>query len=191
MLSQRNHRVRLSVGSRVGVRQSPRAPYSGSYGIITSIDEVDGKGPYLVRFDDNIEFRYKADELVSVELPRPNNQKDLLGRIMKSQFHICFVLALVSLTLLVSSCGPPPNPKLQGKAAESQEQAPAREVEQPRPAPAPVAEPQPQVAAKPKPAAPVRQVPARQTQVSRPPSRVRHRHLRPPPRRPLQTLRER
>jgi len=59
---------------------------------------------------------------------------------MKTHFQLLFLSILVS-ALLLSACDPAPNPKLQGKAAESQEPAPA-----PAAAPAPAPQPQPAAA---------------------------------------------
>jgi hypothetical protein len=61
---------------------------------------------------------------------------------MKTHFQLLFLSILVS-GMLLSACGPEPNPKLQGKAAESQEPAPAPAA---APAPAPAAQPQPAAA---------------------------------------------
>jgi len=61
---------------------------------------------------------------------------------MKTHFQLLFLSILVS-ALLLSACGPAPNPKLQGKAAESQEPVPAPAA---APAAAPSPQPQPAIA---------------------------------------------
>jgi hypothetical protein len=76
---------------------------------------------------------------------------------MKAHFQMVFVLVVVS-GLLLSACGPEPNPKLQQKAAEAQEKAPApaappaaAPATEPKPAAAPVEEaPKPVATVKPK-----------------------------------------
>ena len=159
----------LATGTRVRVRLSPRSPYSGRVGILASVDTADDKGPYLVRFEDGTQFRYNAEEIESTQSPRPQTRTQLFGRIMKTQ-----LLALtVIFAFLLSACGPAPNPKLQGKSADTPEQAaaPAPVAEQ-QPAPAPVAslpaeEPKATPAAKPR-----REAPARET-ATRPVSRPR------------------
>jgi hypothetical protein len=59
---------------------------------------------------------------------------------MKAHFQMVFVLVVVS-GLLLSACGPEPNPKLQQKAAEAQEKAPAPPAAAPAPEPKPAAAP--------------------------------------------------
>ena len=56
-----------STGSRVRIRESLRAPYAGCFGIVTDVDYGDSKGPFLVRFDDGTQFRYKAAEIESAQ----------------------------------------------------------------------------------------------------------------------------
>jgi hypothetical protein len=75
---------------------------------------------------------------------------------MKAHFQMVFVLVVVS-GLLLSACGPEPNPKLQQKAAEAQEKAPApappaaAPAHEPKHAAAPVEEaPKPVATVKPK-----------------------------------------
>src|SRR5215475_3831458 len=65
---------------------------------------------------------------------------------MKTHFQLFFVSILVA-GMLLSACGPEPNPKLQGKSAEQQEPAPApaaAPAPQPQPEAAPVVEERPQ-----------------------------------------------
>jgi hypothetical protein len=143
MLSQSDDSfVPLSAGSRVRIRESHRAPYAGHFGIVAGVDHSDSKGPFLVRFEDGIQFRYKAAEIESAQ-EHQHRRNHSLGKIMKTHFQLLFLSILVS-GMLLSACGPEPNPKLQGKAAESQEPAPA-----PAAAPAPAPAPQPQPAAAP------------------------------------------
>src|SRR5207253_2057242 len=118
------------------------------FGVISSVDGRDRKGPYLVRFEDGTQFRYVADEIESTQTPHSRNH--LLGRIMKSHFQMFFAVVLVSSMLALAACsGPAPAPQPQPKAAETQEVRPAVE---PAP-PTPVEQPRVQAAAKPKPAA--------------------------------------
>jgi len=64
MLSQRaDSFVPPSGGSRVRIRESRRAPYAGRFGIVAGVDYSDSKGPFLVRFEDGTQFRYKAGEI--------------------------------------------------------------------------------------------------------------------------------
>ena len=75
MLSQReDNLVALSTGRHVRIRQSLRAPYSGSIGIIAGIDASDRRGPYLVRFEDGTQFRYKAAEVEPAQVSQPHSQ---------------------------------------------------------------------------------------------------------------------
>ena len=75
MLSQReNNLLALSAGSHVRIRQSQRAPYAGSIGIVAGIDESDSKGPYLVRFVDGTQFRYKAAEVEPAQASQPHGR---------------------------------------------------------------------------------------------------------------------
>jgi hypothetical protein len=68
MLSQRDDSfVSLSAGSRVRIRESHRAPNAGHFGIVAGVDHSDSKGPFLVRFEDGIQFRYKAAEIESAQ----------------------------------------------------------------------------------------------------------------------------
>lgn len=171
MISQRDHSLLpLSAGSHVRVRQSHRSPYAGRCGTINSIDASDSKGPFLVCFEDGTQFRYRNHEIEPAQ-QRPaqnrNRRNYFLGKIMRDHFQMLFVLAIVSVTLIVSGCGPGPNPKLQGKAeAQEQQQSPApaatpaAEPATPVPAPAPVRE-RPAPVAKPKQERPVTQPPAK------------------------------
>jgi hypothetical protein len=75
MPSQRdNGLVALSAGRHVRIRQSQRAPYAGSIGMIAGIDESDSKGPYLVRFEDGTQFRYKAAEVEPAQASQPHSR---------------------------------------------------------------------------------------------------------------------
>ena len=64
MLSQPDDSfVPPSAGSRVRIRESRRAPYAGRFGVVAGVDYNDSKGPFLVRFEDGTQFRYKAVEI--------------------------------------------------------------------------------------------------------------------------------
>ena len=65
--------VLLSAGTRVRIRESQRSPYSGRFGVISSVDARDRKGPYLVRFEDGTQFRYVADEIESNQTPHSSS----------------------------------------------------------------------------------------------------------------------
>src|SRR5262245_23317178 len=148
-------------GVRVRICQSIRAPHSGCDGIITSVDEDDTKGPYLVRFEDGTQFRYRAHEIESVLAPRQHKGSQLIGRIMKTHFQIFSVFVAVAL---LSACGPAPNPKLTAAPEKAAPEAAAPVVkEEPAPAPAPVAQPEAPVVSRPKSSTRVNSEPARTT----------------------------
>ncbi|HEY2380339.1 MAG TPA: hypothetical protein VGK48_04065 [Terriglobia bacterium] len=67
------------VGNRVRIRRSCRSPYSGRWGVLSSVDVRDDRAPYLVSFDDGTQYRYTADE---VELARTQPRNGLLDRIL-------------------------------------------------------------------------------------------------------------
>jgi hypothetical protein len=146
--------VPFATGNRVHIRRSHRAPYSGGYGIITSVDELDSKGPYLVRFDDGTQFRYRAHEIEVAHDRKPYTREHLFGRIMKTQFQVFFALAIASLMLL-SACGPSQEANTSPKSNEPQQQAASAGQQPAAPAPAavPAEQPQPQLIVKPKPQA--------------------------------------
>jgi hypothetical protein len=50
-------------GDRVHIKPSVRTPYSNHFGILTNVTPEDPLGPFLVRFDDGVEFRYHSAEL--------------------------------------------------------------------------------------------------------------------------------
>ena len=52
------------VGDRVLIRLSPRSPYAGQIGIVTGINKDDAYGAILVRFRDDLQFRYASSEVV-------------------------------------------------------------------------------------------------------------------------------
>src|SRR5262249_42462347 len=87
---------------------------------------------------------------------------------MKTHFQLLFLSILVS-GMLLSACGPAPNPKLQGKSAESQEPAPAPAA---APAPAPAPQPQPSAAPVVEAPRPLPVKPKQQTQTAKPAPRV-------------------
>ena len=65
----------LGIGDRIRVRDNKRSPYSGRLGVIIGVDASDGKGAYLVRFEDGLNFRYNASEIDSTSdsTPHPHN----------------------------------------------------------------------------------------------------------------------
>jgi hypothetical protein len=64
--SKRNF-ASFAIGNRVRIRESRRSPYPGQCGVVSSIDPKDGLAPYLVRFEDGMQFRYKAEEFESMD----------------------------------------------------------------------------------------------------------------------------
>jgi len=163
----------LSVGSRVLVRQSHRAPNSGHAGTIVNVEAGDNKGAYLVRFEDGTQFRYKTDEIEPSPSREHHNRNQFFGRIMKSYFQL--LLTLLFAVTLVSACGPAPNPKLQAKSEPEADKAspavqPVQAEEQPRRSVPVVEEPQPKpeprVVPQPKPAAAAKPAPAKSAPVA-------------------------
>lgn len=71
----------LSVGRRVRIRHSRRAPNRGRYGVIVGMDRADIKGAYLVRFEDGTHFRYNSDEFERPQSTKPDNRKELLSEL--------------------------------------------------------------------------------------------------------------
>jgi hypothetical protein len=55
---------KLRIGDRVRIQLSSRLPYAGQVGIVLEINDDDVYGAILVRFDDNLEFRYAWSELL-------------------------------------------------------------------------------------------------------------------------------
>ena len=53
----------LHVGDCVLIRAGFRTPYSNQRGTLKEIASGDPLGPYLVHFDDGMEFRYRPNEL--------------------------------------------------------------------------------------------------------------------------------
>lgn len=59
-------------GESARVRQSIHSPYSGQTGIVLDFDPSDNRGAYLLMFSDGLQFRYKPQELESLDQnPRP------------------------------------------------------------------------------------------------------------------------
>jgi hypothetical protein len=79
-----------SIGDRVRIRESQRSPYPGQSGVVSSVDLKDARAPYLVRFADGMEFRYKAQEVESAHAPA---SQDFTDRLMKFRLYRMFVLA--------------------------------------------------------------------------------------------------
>ena len=74
----------FAVGNRVQIRESRRSPYPGQCGVVSSIDQRDGLAPYLVRFEDGMQFRYKAKEFESTYVTASH---PWLNRIVKSRIY--------------------------------------------------------------------------------------------------------
>lgn len=91
----KNKFASFAVGNRVRIRESERSPYSSRFGVVSSVDLTDGRAPYLVCFEDGMQFRYKADEFVS---PDAYSGHPLLDRIMKSRLYK--ILAVTGLHIL-------------------------------------------------------------------------------------------
>jgi hypothetical protein len=83
--------VAFSVGNQVKIRDSERSPYRGSYGVISSVDPQDERAPYLVRFEDGIQFRYKPEE---VELPQATARNHFVIKITNSNLYRTFAALL-------------------------------------------------------------------------------------------------
>ncbi len=56
----------FSTGDYVRVKEYWRSPLAGQYGRIAEIPPGDPCGPYLVRFGNGLQFRYRGDELVAL-----------------------------------------------------------------------------------------------------------------------------
>ena len=74
----RDNLLSFFVGSRVRIRESRRSPYSGEWGVLSSVDLHDERAPYLVSFEDGTQYRYSANE---VELPAARASQGLLEKI--------------------------------------------------------------------------------------------------------------
>ena len=79
MFSQQDGFVSLRTGSHVRIGHSHRSPYAGRYGVISSVDAGDNKGPYLVRFEDGTQFRYRAEEIESALRCRCGAEQGRIG----------------------------------------------------------------------------------------------------------------
>jgi hypothetical protein len=77
----------IAVGNRVRIRENQRSPYAGQSGVVSHLDMEDGRAPYLVRFVDGMQFRYKAEEFDSPYV------HPLVDRIMKSRLYKILALA--------------------------------------------------------------------------------------------------
>ena len=146
----------LRTGNRVRIRESHRSPYSGRYGVISSVDSGDSKGQYVVLFEDGTQFRYRAEEVEST--PAPKSRNHFFEKIMKSNFQMSLFLILVSSMVWLAACGPAPSSQSQTKAAAASEQAPVDierpvAVEKPRTVPAVTPKPKPVSKEVPKPTA--------------------------------------
>ena len=56
----------FSTGDSVRVKEYRRSPLAGQSGRIAEISPGDPCGPYLVRFGNGLQFRYRGDELVAL-----------------------------------------------------------------------------------------------------------------------------
>ena len=65
---------RDQVGEVVLIRKSSSSPNAGRVGIICAIDSYDADGPFLVRFDDGLQFRYAPSEIVGYLLRGQTSQ---------------------------------------------------------------------------------------------------------------------
>ena len=73
--------VSFPIGTRVEIRAGRRSPYAGESGVLMSIDLDDERAPYLVRFDDGTQFRYKTHE---IQLPSEAKRSSLVARILNA-----------------------------------------------------------------------------------------------------------
>ena len=80
----------FAVGNPVRIRENQRSPYAGQCGVVLSMDLKDVRAPYLVRFEDGMQFRYKAEEFVS---PYATKGHPLVDRIMKSRLYKILAVA--------------------------------------------------------------------------------------------------
>jgi hypothetical protein len=64
--STSNDGGRFSIGDTVRVQDHWRSPLAGQSGRIAGISPRDACGPYLVRFANGLQFRYREDELVAL-----------------------------------------------------------------------------------------------------------------------------
>ena len=74
----------LAVGNHVQIRENQRSPYAGRSGVVSSIDMEDGRAPYLVCFEDGMQFRYRIEEFVS---SCASAGHPLVDRIIKSRLY--------------------------------------------------------------------------------------------------------
>lgn len=56
----------LKPGDGARIRPSIHSPYSGRSGIVLQVDRNDAHAPYLILFNDGLQYRYKADEIESL-----------------------------------------------------------------------------------------------------------------------------
>ena len=80
----------VAVGNRVRIQENQRSPYPGQCGVVLSVDLEDGRAPYLVRFEDGMQFRYKAEEFVG---PSASKNHPLVDRIRKSRLYKILAVA--------------------------------------------------------------------------------------------------
>jgi len=62
----KNAMIDIRVGSTARIRRTWRSPYGGRLGIVAAIERNDPYGPYIVKFEDGLHFRYHRHELEPV-----------------------------------------------------------------------------------------------------------------------------
>lgn len=67
-------------GQPARIRQSFHSPCSGRIGTLLEIDNSDTKGPYLVSFDDGLQFRYSKSEIEPPDTIHPFNVIEMVHR---------------------------------------------------------------------------------------------------------------
>src|SRR5215831_13214840 len=69
MLDKNAFRTDLRSGNHVRIRRSWRLPLAGRSGVVTAIEPNDPYGPYLIEFDDGMQFRYERRDLELIVTP--------------------------------------------------------------------------------------------------------------------------
>jgi hypothetical protein len=77
---RRRSRQQVKDGDIVRIKRSVRSPLSGGLGRVIEISINDLCGPYLVRFNDGLRFRYRAVELETCGIERASVKAPSLGR---------------------------------------------------------------------------------------------------------------
>ena len=63
MFHRKDDPIPLRDGDQVRIRSKARTPYAGRLGVVRAVEPTDAHGPYLVEFDDGMQFRYELQEL--------------------------------------------------------------------------------------------------------------------------------